>query len=159
MRPPKTTLSEQQQRFVNALVAGAPNHTEAARLAGYTGAPHVLHVTAHNLLKLPKVQRAILEMVSAEGTAASPAAMRNLIAVATDKTHKQTTRAAIALLGMQGIAPLQRTEKRVEHRVEAGSAVERLRQLISQLQQLPMSNVAKLIDVTPTTEKKSEDWG
>lgn len=49
-------LTPKQQAFVEAY---AGNGTEAARLAGYSGSDAVLAVTAHDLLRNPKVAAAL----------------------------------------------------------------------------------------------------
>lgn len=53
------TLTSKQRAFVNAYVSNGQNGTQAAREAGYKGNDNVLGVTAHDLLKVPKVQEAI----------------------------------------------------------------------------------------------------
>lgn len=54
------TLTERQRRFVEAYMGQAGgNGTEAARLAGYTGAPATLGAIASENLKKPKIRAAI----------------------------------------------------------------------------------------------------
>ncbi len=49
-------LTPRQQKFIEVYEG---NGTEAARLAGYKGNDNVLGVTAHELLKIPKIADAI----------------------------------------------------------------------------------------------------
>jgi len=60
---PPRDLTAKQRRFVD-LYAG--NGTEAARQAGYTGSDDALGVTAHDLLRNPKILKAIKEREATE---------------------------------------------------------------------------------------------
>ena len=53
---PPRGLNDRQQKFVDAYTGNA---TEAARIAGYTGSEPTLAVTGHELLRNPKVSKAI----------------------------------------------------------------------------------------------------
>jgi phage terminase small subunit len=61
-------LTEKQRRFVEAYMGQAKgNATEAARLAGYSGTPHALEVTASRLLRNAEV-RAVLAHLAEQTT-------------------------------------------------------------------------------------------
>lgn len=59
----KSGLTPKQRKFVEAYTG---NGTEAARIAGYSGDDNTLGVTAHDLLRNPKIARAIEQRQSKE---------------------------------------------------------------------------------------------
>lgn len=56
-------LTERQRKFVNAYVSNGRNGTAAAREAGYSGSDATLAVNASQLIRRPKVQDAISQLV------------------------------------------------------------------------------------------------
>ena len=70
-------LTLKQQRFVEAFDGNA---TAAARAAGYKGSDNTLGVTAHDLLKLPKIQAAIAARKPSPEAAAAATEIKLIIA-------------------------------------------------------------------------------
>lgn len=70
-------LTLKQQRFVDAFDGNA---TAAARAAGYKGSDNTLGVTAHDLLRLPKIQAAIAARKPTPEAAAAATEIKQVIA-------------------------------------------------------------------------------
>lgn len=116
--PTKRELTERQQRFVDAYVAGGGKAGPAAEQAGYSTASAVQ--AASNLLRKPLIQQAILKRtVSAIGLQAVPALATISRLMVSSKSEYVQLEAAKDLLDRGGFSPPQR----VDHRLDSSLTV------------------------------------
>lgn len=136
--PAMSALNELQRRFVDAmLITGgqAGRYSEAARMAGYTGNPDSLKVTAHRLAHSPKVQAAIREEAERRVHSGAILGASVLIEIAQDSQHKDRFKAATRLLDMAGLIVTTQHKVTVEH---TGDDAEKIRSVIAMAKAMGM---------------------
>lgn len=119
--PAMKELTKAQQGFVVAMVEmGAPNATEAARLAGFGGTDQATRVAAKRLMGNPSILAALREEADKFMRGAVLIAGRALEEIALDRNHKDRLKAATELLNRAGLIVKTQHEVVVtDNRVEA----------------------------------------
>lgn len=121
MGPAMKELNERERAIVYYLLdhpapVGQENFSAACRAAGYsTASDDALRVTASRKRRDPRIAAALVEEGKRELNMALPGALATLTSIAADRSHKDATKAALAVLGMSGISPvaLSKTETNV----------------------------------------------
>src|SRR5271166_2903806 len=114
--PAMAALNPRQQALVWYLVdTGTDNWTEAVTEAGYEGTYDSLRVTASRLRRDTKIGLAITEVGRSRPSFDLPMALRTIRTIAADPTHKDAGKMALALAGMSGVSPINRSEATVTH--------------------------------------------
>jgi hypothetical protein len=114
--PAMAELNPRQQAVVWYLLdTGDDNWTRACQQAGYTGTYESIKVTASRLRQNPKMGMAIQEMSARMPNVNSAMAMKTLLQIAGDPSHKDAAKVALALARMAGITEVNKSEKRVVH--------------------------------------------
>src|SRR5216684_2096830 len=154
--PAMTELNPRERALVDYILeTGTDNFTEACLAVGYGGTRETVGPTASRKRRDPRIQAAIVEVGRQLPALGLPMAMRTITHIASDTSHKDALRAALALAGMSGISPITKsvTETTVVHHLDPLAAIE------AKLAMLPPEIAATLrdqlmpprqmIDITP----------
>ena len=152
--PAMKRLNDRQRLFVLAcLELGCEtNHTKAAAIAGYSGNPDTMKVTAHRLAHDEKVQAALLEEAKRRVQAGTMGATALLVQTVGDETidRKVRLKAAVEVLDRGGLHAVR--EVRAPDGGGEGGRTEkllRLAVLAKMLGQDPKALLGNLADVVP----------
>ena len=153
--PAMRALNERQQAFVDYVVTtGTKNFAEAAREVGYSQNLGTSKVIGHKFRHSQGIADAIIEEGKRRVNLHLPMALQTAITIASDPSHKDALKAALALMAMSGVSPvtMSKTETHVIHH---GTPLENIEARLAVLppdvadmlrkQLLP----AKIIDITP----------
>jgi phage terminase small subunit len=154
-------LNERQRRFVEALFGGGhANHTQAALIAGYTGDNETVRVTAHRLAHDDKIRAAILEEAQRRMDSSGALVASVLIEIASDPTHKDRLKAALALADRIGLHARTEHKITVEHQDDKGK-IELIKHLADKLGIDPgklLGRAAEPVDVEFSEVMDIEKW-
>jgi phage terminase small subunit len=141
--PAMLALTKPQQAFVTAVMLdGGKNYKAAALIAGYGGNPNAAHVSAHHLMRNPKVLAAIREEADRRLRSGVALASSTLVELCGDVSQSGSVRlkAAEALLDRGGLLLVK--EHVVHH--EDNRATKEVREMILSLAKANNLDIKKL---------------
>lgn len=157
--PCMRALNERQRRFVIAMLEmPSADHTNAARLAGYSDPGNSgIRAQATRLAHAPKIQAAIQEEARKRMGALQILAISRVGEIAADPLHKDSLKANLALLDRGGLHAKTESHSVIEHRgAPDEEVVEKIIRMAKLLGISPKEALgryrAPLIDVTPSSE-------
>lgn len=161
MGPAMRALPERWQVFVMAMVMQGDkvNQTEAARIAGYSGAPDVVKVTGHHLAHDSRIQAAIHEMAVRRVRASTLMATAVLEKIAADDEaeNKDRIKAAEMLLNRGGLPSRTISEQHVTVTVTKEQQIQEVLQLARVLGLEPKKLLGSMADVSDAEIKAFEE--
>lgn len=125
--PAMRALNPRERALVDYLLeTGTSNWTEAVTAAGYIGTYDGLRVQAAEKRKDPKIHAALTEVGKQRLALGIPIGLKAVMDAARDPSHKDSVRAGLALLAMNGISPITKSENAtvVTHTLDPLAAIE-----------------------------------
>lgn len=127
MSPEFRKLGSRQRAFVLALIElGGRPQEQAAAMAGYTGTPESIRVSASRLAADPRVQAALVQEAQAFAKSSSFHAVATVVQIMGDETASKSVRlqAAARIMALAGMEPGQQINVNHNHGVASGTAEE-----------------------------------
>jgi Terminase small subunit len=133
--PAMQRINERQRKFVQIYIERPlSTATAAAKAAGYVGSDKGLNVQAHRLLQSEPVLAAIREEIDKHFRSDAVLGRHILVEIATDKTHPQRLKAALALLDRGGFGSISEQRISVTHLDMTSEAMtDRIKMLAAEL--------------------------